>query len=289
MIGVVYQLEFPNGKLYIGITTRFKRRMGEHRNGGRTEDGHAVKHAIRKYGWANVKVSILESGIESREVLRAREVHWIREKGSIVGVWGYNLTAGGDAQPMEHPKVKAWHKKRMLQAMNRDDVREKKRALWQDAGHRDMMQEARLNFESAEKRRLGFARKREEKISTMSVHEGKALMLKVKSKLTNNATSPGRVATPGQLEDAKAFWEKEWERYECKYWSVTSNGSIASYFLPPQASSAKNRGNCKQTSEASEASGSSATSVPRSRPSCASEEEQTSYLATSDDEGYGLR
>ena len=227
-------MRFPHGKLYVGITMKFKRRMRDHRRGGKTEDGHAIKYAIRKYGWANVAVTILERGINSREELGEREVHWIREKGSMVDQWGYNLTPGGDAQPMDHPTVKAWHKDRVTEAMNRDDVREKKRALWQDDGHKEMMHKARLNFESAEKRRLGFARKREEKIRTMSAHEGKALMLKVKAKLTNNATNPGRVATPGQLEDAKAFWQREWERYERKYWGAPP---LASWISHPSCAS----------------------------------------------------
>lgn len=232
MVGVVYQLEFPNRKLYVGITRRFKRRMGEHRNGGRTEDGHAVKYAIRKHGWANVKVTVLERGVVCKELLKQREVHWIREKRSMVHEWGYNLTAGGDAQPMDHPRVREWHKRRMTEAMNREDVREKKRALWQNDAHKDMMQRARLNFESAEKRRLGFARKREEKVRGMSVHEGKAMMLRVKAVLSRNAANPNRRATPGQLEDAYAFWEKEWDRYSRKYWDV-----------PPLASS-RSRPSC---------------------------------------------
>jgi len=224
MIGVVYQLEFPNGKLYIGITTRFRRRMGEHRNCGKSEDGHVVKRAIMKYGWANVKVSILERGIDSKEVLKERERYWIREKGSMVHEWGYNLTVGGDAQPMDHPVVKAWHKKRITEAMNRENVREKKRALWQNDEHKAMMQGARLNFDSAEKRRLVFARKREEKVRGMSVADGKWLMLKVREKLRNNATSSRKKATPGQLEDAYAFWDQEWARYSRLYWSAEEDG-----------------------------------------------------------------
>ena len=213
--------------------------MGEHRNGGRTEDGHAIKYAVRKHGWANVKVSILERGIDSKEVLKERERYWIREKGSMVHEWGYNLTEGGDAQPMDHPAVKEWHKKQMKSAMNRDDVREKKRALWQDDAHKNMMQSARLNFESAEKRRLGFARKREEKVRGMSVADGKRLMLKVREKLRNNATNPARTATPGQLEDAYAFWDREWARYSRLYWEQPSDVfDFAEPSSPPRASSA---------------------------------------------------
>jgi group I intron endonuclease len=238
MIGVVYQLQFPNGKLYIGITTRFRMRMGEHRNCGKSEAGHVVKRAIMKYGWANVKISILERGIDSKEVLKERERYWIREKGSMVHEWGYNLTEGGDAQPMDHPVVKDWHKKRITEAMNRDDVREKKRALWQNDEHKEMMQGARLNFESAEKRRLGFARKREEKVRGMSVADGKRLMLKVREKLRNNATSSRKKATPGQLEDAYAFWDREWARYSRLYWEQPSGGfDFAEPSSPPRASS----------------------------------------------------
>ena len=222
-------MEFPNRKLYVGITRRFKRRMGEHRNGGRTEDGHAVKYAIRKHGWANVKVTVLERGVACKELLKQREVHWIGEKRSMVHEWGYNLTAGGDAQPMDHPRVREWHKRRMTEAMNREDVREKKRALWQNDAHKDMMQRARLNFESAEKRRLGFARKREEKVRGMPMREGQELMRKVRAKLANNATNPGRKATPGQLEDAYAFWKKEWDRYSRKYWGSPPLASSKSH------------------------------------------------------------
>ena len=145
----------------------------------------------------------------------------------MVHEWGYNLTVGGDAQPMDHPVVKAWHKKRITEAMNRENVREKKRALWQNDEHKAMMQGARLNFDSAEKRRLVFARKREEKVRGMSVADGKWLMLKVREKLRNNATSSRKKATPGQLEDAYAFWDQEWARYSRLYWSAEEDGSTS--------------------------------------------------------------
>lgn len=227
---MVYELAFPNGKVYVGITTVFKRRMREHAKGGRGMDGHLVSRGIRKWGWANVKVSILERDVP-KELLREREVHWVRERRSMSKEWGYNLTPGGDAQPMEDPRVQQWQQRRIKEAMNRDDVREKKRALWQSDEHKEMMREARLNFESAEKRRHGFAQKREEEISGMGVLEGKALMLKTRDRIVKNAKIRKSV-TEGQTADALAFWEKEWARYEELYWSA-----------PPQASS------CAQASE----------------------------------------
>lgn len=223
--GVVYELTFPNGKRYVGQTKGLKRRMTEHARCDKSADGHAVKRAIRKYGWLNVKVSVLEEGIEPA-LLNEREKHWISERESMIHEWGYNLTVGGDAQPMDHPVVQAWQQERIKEAMNRDSVRAKKRALWKMDEHAEMMQKARLKFESAEKRRLGFAKKREAKVARMGVEEGKAFMQQVRFVLWNNARCRSTV-TDGQQADAMAFWEREWARYERLYWSA-----------PPQASSA---------------------------------------------------
>ena len=226
--GVVYELTFPNGKRYVGQTTGLKRRMTEHARCDKAADGHAVKRAIRKYGWLNVKVSVLEEGIE-RALLGERERHWIAERKSMVHEWGYNLTEGGDAQPMDHPVVQAWHQQQIKVAMNRDDVRFKKRALWNSESHMEMMQEARLNFASAEKRRLAFAKKREAKVARMGVEEGKKFMRRVRFVLWNNSRCRSSV-TDGQQADAMAFWEREWARYERLYWRS-----------PPLASSAPHK------------------------------------------------
>ena len=129
MEGVIYELAFPNGKRYVGQTRHFKRRMTEHARGNKSEDGHLVKRAIAKYGWLNVRVILLESDIPVVE-LNLREIMWIRERQSLVGQQGYNLSPGGGAQVMDVPEVQVWHQKQMKDAMNRDDVRAKKRALW---------------------------------------------------------------------------------------------------------------------------------------------------------------
>ena len=50
---------------------------------------------------------------------------------------------------------KVWHQKQVKEAMNRDNVRAKKSTLWRSDEHKEMMEGARLNFESAEKRRKG--------------------------------------------------------------------------------------------------------------------------------------
>ena len=55
----VYKHTFPNGKIYIGITSKknVKRRWG---NGGSGyKDQTYMRNAINKYGWENVKHEIL--------------------------------------------------------------------------------------------------------------------------------------------------------------------------------------------------------------------------------------
>lgn len=232
-MGVIYELEFPQGKRYVGQTTVFKRRMKEHERGGKSTDGHVIKRAILKHGWANVKVAVLEE-VSDNALLGQREQYWIRIRRSMVHEWGYNLTAGGDAQPMDHPVVQEWHKKQIKEAMNRDDVRAKKSALWQNESHKEMMAKARLNFESAEKRRLSFAKKREKEVAIMSEQEGKELMRKARDRIEKNALSRGG-HTPGQQSEAVAFWEREWARYNRLYWSAPPQASSIS---PPSAACA---------------------------------------------------
>ncbi len=88
---VLYQLESPSGKLYMGITTRFKHRMNQHARsvGGRT----ALARAITKYGFGNFKQAILCNG--SLEYIKDLEIKSIKSFGSRHPN-GYNLTSGGD-------------------------------------------------------------------------------------------------------------------------------------------------------------------------------------------------
>lgn len=93
-MGSLYRLSFPNGKSYIGITrgqtsTRFK----EHSTVAKLGRGHAVHHAIRKYGLDNVVCETL--------LIANWEYLTLIEKGAIESYrtkapYGYNLTNGGE-------------------------------------------------------------------------------------------------------------------------------------------------------------------------------------------------
>ena len=89
----VYMHRFPNGKVYIGITSR--KRACERWNGG-----HGYKHqalmwnAIQKYGWKNIQHIILAEGLSKEEAERA-EVEAIAKHQSTNTSFGYNVDNGG--------------------------------------------------------------------------------------------------------------------------------------------------------------------------------------------------
>lgn len=89
----LYQLLLPNGKKYIGITSktaqeRFKRHCELRKN------KTAIQHAIHKYGKENVVVTILAE-CDNWELLCLAEMEAI-EKFNTIAPNGYNLTLGGE-------------------------------------------------------------------------------------------------------------------------------------------------------------------------------------------------
>lgn len=98
----VYKHTAPNGKVYIGITSR----KPEHRwNGGR---GYYMnKHfsaAIEKYGWDNMTHEILASGLE-KESACEMEKALIRAFNSNDPEFGYNNSSGGEFPNSGHKQT----------------------------------------------------------------------------------------------------------------------------------------------------------------------------------------
>lgn len=93
----IYKLNFPNGKIYIGLSNDIKRRMYEHNNINRLNSHYntPVDLAIKKYGRFE-EIEILEE-IEDIELLPIREKYWIAFYNSNNKNIGYNLTPGGQS------------------------------------------------------------------------------------------------------------------------------------------------------------------------------------------------
>ena len=89
---VIYKItNLIDGKVYVGQTRqKLKKRISHHKK----HNPHYLGHAIKKHGWENFKVEILEE-CETPEKLNERETFWIK-KLNCQSPNGYNLTNGGD-------------------------------------------------------------------------------------------------------------------------------------------------------------------------------------------------
>jgi len=88
----LYQLSFPNGKSYIGITSQTAQdRFKDHCKMSRK---FPCQKAIQKYGKGNVVLTVLAT-VDNWELLCLAEIEAI-EKFNTFKPNGYNLTLGGD-------------------------------------------------------------------------------------------------------------------------------------------------------------------------------------------------
>lgn len=91
----VYMHVFPNGKVYIGLTS--KRLPCERWCGGHGYSGQPFMwRAIQKYGWKNIRHVILADGLKKAEA-EALEVEKIAEHRANDSRFGYNIDKGGSA------------------------------------------------------------------------------------------------------------------------------------------------------------------------------------------------
>lgn len=91
----LYELKFPNGKRYIGVSNNVPRRWREHRrNANHSDRAYRVHDAIRRYGHQNVHVTTLVAGEAS--YIRDLEIAAIAAFKSADKRFGYNLSLGGD-------------------------------------------------------------------------------------------------------------------------------------------------------------------------------------------------
>jgi group I intron endonuclease len=86
-----------NGKVYIGRTDSFERRLVEHRASVKSGKGYALHDAIRKHGWENFEYGVIDQAETQQEIV-AKELEYIVKHDSVRT--GYNSTLetkhGGD-------------------------------------------------------------------------------------------------------------------------------------------------------------------------------------------------
>ncbi len=125
----VYLHEFPNGKTYVGITSADPlERWGA--NGCRYKSQPIIYDAIRKYGWENIRHTIVDSGLK-KEDAETVEKELITKLRSADRFYGYNIEHGGNKGKVVSDETRriigesnrsrgdAWREKLSLRAKNR--------------------------------------------------------------------------------------------------------------------------------------------------------------------------
>lgn len=136
MRGVLYKMTFPNGKVYVGITNDFARRMRAHKSAS-LKYQQPVCRAIAKHGWSNI----------SREIIVIGPYHYIRQlESSAIVIFnaripdGYNVGEGGEFAPSLAPEVRAKISKanagKKVTPERRAQHAEIMRLKWQDPEYR---------------------------------------------------------------------------------------------------------------------------------------------------------
>jgi group I intron endonuclease len=110
---VIYKLTSPTGKIYIGRTCDFDKRMIEHKHCALTKKmNNSLYKAIRKYGWENFTKEIIGK-VNDKENAQLLEEALIRQYDSVKK--GYNDTyvggGGNQFEDMPNKKMEQFKKK----------------------------------------------------------------------------------------------------------------------------------------------------------------------------------
>lgn len=98
--GVYLLVNNINGKIYVGKSVNLKERILAHKNSKKS----VIGRAIRKYGWENFTLTILDAFDEiDNAVLLDKEAEWIQKLDSTNQLIGYNLCKrGADRTGVKH-------------------------------------------------------------------------------------------------------------------------------------------------------------------------------------------
>lgn len=95
--GYIYKIEFPNGKVYIGLTTTsLKIRQSQHKKCAKGNDTQYLYNALRKYKIVDTFELIEIDTADSKEELCEKEMGYILMYNSFDREYGYNMTFGGE-------------------------------------------------------------------------------------------------------------------------------------------------------------------------------------------------
>ena len=159
--GYIYKISFPNGKCYIGLTTRtIKERWVEHNNHAKAGNTRRLYNALRKYNMVDTFQMIVIDTAETEEELCEKEIAHIEINNSnSEGRNGYNMNDGGDGvfgyrhTEEGRQKISEAQKKRFEDTEARQKLSEAQKKRYKYPESRQKLSEAqKKRFENLEAR-----------------------------------------------------------------------------------------------------------------------------------------
>lgn len=97
---VIYKITSPSKRIYIGKTRQFKKRMANYRCVEASKEQKLIHRSIKKYGFNNHKVEIIDKFESDNSYSSGKEMFWIKTYMSNAAKYpnmlGMNLSDGGD-------------------------------------------------------------------------------------------------------------------------------------------------------------------------------------------------
>lgn len=121
---LVYKItNLITNKVYIGITEQtLESRWKQHLLKSKINVNRHLYNAMNKYGIDSFKIEIVEDDISSYSELLEKEKYYIKLYNSFID--GYNMTEGGDINPMNSSIVKDSHSEKMRSKEVRSKISE---------------------------------------------------------------------------------------------------------------------------------------------------------------------
>lgn len=136
MIGYIYKLTAPNGKIYIGQTINLKRRFGEYARSKSRKQSTLIYNSITHYGWDNFKKEILFEGECTIDLLNQLEIYAISEYNSTCINTGLNLEKGG-INGLHSERTKQKMRESALKVCADKEYTKQRNAHWNGRKHSD--------------------------------------------------------------------------------------------------------------------------------------------------------
>lgn len=142
-----------NGKIYIGQTQKtLEERIYQHKQSCASSASTHLYNAIRKYGWDSFSIEVVADNITTKQELDRLETYYIDFYDSMNT--GYNMTRGGETNPMDFAEVRNKHdnvmrsekvKSKIRQTMKEKDARGE---LWTESHRRAISENKKALYSS---------------------------------------------------------------------------------------------------------------------------------------------